>query len=339
LKEELLIKAKPILGPKSCRTIDEAIIGVPGCDFFGSIKLKTSAGYPLCAREPGKHKADYVTIDDSRQSVELDPKLKLLYDVSHKHRLEGRLPQEAYCDFGKDERLKPGKDMRLINGCSFQETIEWRRYTQDFFVAFQTAGLDVGSAIGINMFGMGMENIAQRLLKVSKTCVDGDFKAFGPRLMPELIAGTADIVEAWYNKFLCPCLEACTCGVAKDNLIRHTLFKGLINCKHVCGDLIYQTFCGSPSGAPITAPINTLSHLLYLRCVWLLIFEGTIYNSLHHFHRYLSFVCYGDDGLYAIHDSLKDKFNCVTISRKLAEYGIEFTDAQKLGTRKYAPLE
>jgi ferredoxin len=339
LSDELLVKAPPILIPKSCRTIDEAILGVPGCDFFSSIKLKTSAGYPLCARDPGKHKANYVTINDDRTAVTLNPALKLLYDVSHAHRVCGRIPQEAYCDFGKDERLKPGKDMRLINGCSFQETIEWRRYTQDFFVAFQTAGLSVGSAIGINMFGFGMEKIAQRLLENSKICIDGDFKAFGPRLMPELIAGVDDIVEAWYNKFLCSCKINCSCQISKDNLIRNILFKGLTSCNHVCGDLAYKTFCGSPSGAPITAPINTLAHLLYLRCVWLLTFEGTIYGSLHHFHKYFKYVCYGDDGLYSIHDSLKEKFNCVVISRKLAQYGIVFTDAQKLGTKKYAPFE
>jgi len=152
-----------------------------------------------------------------------------------------------------------------------------------------------------------------------------------------------EIVEAWYNHYLDSCQangqSDCTCDLRKDNLVRNILFRGLINCKHVCGDLAYQTFCGSPSGAPITAPINTLCHLLYLRCTWLLVFENTIYGSLYHFHKYLKYICYGDDRLYAIEDSLKEKFNCLTIAKKLAQFGIIFTDAQKLGTRKYASFE
>lgn len=251
------------------------------------------------------------------------------------------LPQDAYVDFPKDERLKPGKDTRLINGCSIQETIEWRRYTSDFFVAFQTAGLKVGSAIGVNMFGFGMNDICNKLLSNSSVCVDGDFQAFGPRLMPECVYAVGKLVNSWYTHHVCVCedKDKCKCGVSADNKVRELLFMGLVNCNHVAGDLMYKTYCGSPSGSPITAPINTLVHILYLRIIWLLVFKDTVYADLYYFHKYFSYVCYGDDGLYSISPKFKDSFNCVTISECLAKFGIVFTDAGKTGTKKYDTIE
>lgn len=333
LAAELITKAPPtFLHPKQCRSLDQAVLGMPGVAFYEPLKLSTSPGYPLCVDVVGSHKKDFVTIDDERQTVKLDSRLTSLYQRDHLQRVDGIVPFVPYADFGKDERLKPGKGMRLINGAPFQEILEWRRYSADFFCAFQKAQLEVGSAIGLNVFGSGMDQIAKKLLAKGNAILTGDYKAFGPRVMAEVTQRVCGVVNQWYDKY---------CGVDPiANRVRCALFEEMISCYHVAGDLLYRTMCGNPSGNPYTAPLNTLVAIMYLRCVWQLVFKGKVASSMSYFHRYFAYVCYGDDFIGSIDKSFLDLWNTETMSSVFAEYGIVFTDVGKTGTIvKYTSLQ
>lgn len=333
LENELITVATPVtLKVTQVRSIDEAVLGKPGMPFFESLKLGTSPGYPLCVNKPGSHKSDFVAVDDLRAKVVMNEMLDELYVRDHEQRVRGVVPFVPYADFGKDERLKPGKGMRLINGAPFQEVIEWRRYCTDFFSAFQSAGLKVGSGIGINVFGHGMNDIAEKLLSRGTSILTGDYKAFGPRVMAEVTARVARVVNNWYDHHAGRDDEA--------NRVRSCLFEELISCYHVAGDLVYRTICGNPSGNPFTAPLNTLVALMYLRVVWQLVFKKSTTASLSYFHKYFTYVCYGDDFIGSIHDSLKESWNTETMSSVFAKYGIVFTDVGKTGNIvKYASLQ
>nr|WKV34421.1 MAG: RNA-dependent RNA polymerase [Riboviria sp.] len=167
LTQQILVKCTPtVLDPQLVRSQHEAIAGVPGVAFCEGLKLNTSAGWPLCSLQPGSHKSTFIETDEQRSFTKVAPILAEMLVKEENLRKEGVIPFSVYADFGKDERVKPGKNMRLINGCPVSQTILWRRYCMDFFSAFQNAQIKVGSAIGINPFGTGMHEMAQHLLSV-----------------------------------------------------------------------------------------------------------------------------------------------------------------------------
>lgn len=337
LTSELLAKAKPMtIDPQLCRTNEQAVVGLKGTPFCEGLRLNTSPGWPLCVLKPGSNKTSFIETDEARSYVKFDPVLARMVEKEEDERRRGIVPFSVYADFGKDERLKPGKGMRLINGCPLSQTILWRKYCMDFFAAFQGAQLKVGSAIGLNPFGSGMQEMAQKLLAVGPNILTGDYKNFGPTVHPEVLAKLADVMNAWYRKFVPGTKEEHDVA----NRVRMTLVESIMNSYHVAGDLVYQTYMGSPSGNPYTAPINTFCAVIYLRVVWQDIFKSTPLQGLAVFHKNFAYICYGDDFVGSISAELLPKFNNVTMSESFAKYKLIFTNPQKDGGMELAcPIE
>lgn len=333
LRIDLLSKCQP-LSPRDVRPIQDAILGVPGIEFMESIRLSTSPGYPLNYLYKSSNKATFVDIDETvtpRRLVGLHPKLTELYNVNHAHRLNGDIPYSPYFDFLKDERLKPGKAPRLINGCPFEQTIEWRRYFMDFFASFTKSRLDSNHAIGINVRSGEWTQLADRLKAISPHIVTGDYSNFGPTLDSELLLHVGDIICEWYTKYT---------DASDSNTVRRVLMEELAYAHHVGGDLSYQTLCGSPSGNPFTAPFNSLVNALYIRLVWLVVMRGTPYCNMVAFKKYMYFCVYGDDFIAAVHPCVVDRFNCASMSNAFSKFGIRFTDVLKSvdNVRPFCPL-
>lgn len=329
LKQEILVKCSPtVMEPQVVRSDHEAIAGIPGVAFCEGLKLNTSAGWPLCSLHPGSHKSTFIETDEQRSYTKMTPILAEMVKKEETLRRDGVIPFSVYADFGKDERLKPGKNMRLINGCPLPQTILWRKYCMDFFSAFQNSQLKVGSAIGINPFGTGMQEMAQHLLEVGNNILAGDYKNFGPTLHAECVDELCSIMDAWYTKY---CPKATKAQLEEASRVRRTLVDSIINSYHIAGDLIYQTFQGSPSGNPYTAPINTIIALLYLRIIWQKIFSGTPHAGMSSFHSKLRKICYGDDVVMSIALELLSFFNNITLEKAFAEFGLIFTNPQKTG--------
>lgn len=329
LRMEILAKAKPIVVPQSDRGIAGAIQGLPGVPFMDPMKMATSPGWPLNARNPGKKKSHYVLFEDDsgyREVTNIHTDLHTLYVEQNEKRRNKVIPFTPYFDFLKDERRKPGKSARLINGCSFMETIDFRRYMLDFWAAYQSAGLEVGSAIGINPRSMDWTRLANKLLANSDKILVGDFKNFGPTLDPDVMATLLDVVEEWYATY-CPSQE-------EDNNVRRTLLEGLLQVTHVSGDLVMKTVCGQPSGCPITAPMNTYVNRFYKRLAWLDIFRGSTLANMQSYNKYVVDVDYGDDTIFSVAEIIIDKFNNRTISEFFEKHGIVYTDALKDGTMR-----
>lgn len=322
MAEEIVVKAKPVgFKTQSVLTLEEAILGRVDIPFMEGIKLGTSPGWPLCSKFPGKSKAYFVDVDFLARRCIIGTELLQIYNVNHQYRLDNKVPPTVYADFLKDERLKEGKDTRLINGAPFDHTIEWRRYAMEFFAAYQSAGVEVGSAIGLNVFANGFNQIANALLKVSDRIITADYSNFGPSIQSEFINGLKVIMRTWYSRY--------TTSTEEDHQVRDILVEELVRCKHIAGDLIYQVHSGCPSGNPFTAPINTIANHMYFRVAWLLIFQGKPLGVLSAYHRYYKHIAYGDDSIGAVHPKISEFYNCRTISKILAQYNVKVTDAQK----------
>lgn len=97
-------------------------------------------------------------------------------------------------------------------------------------------------------------------------------------------------------------------------------------------NVLYTVCCGIPSGSPITAPLNSIVNSLYIRLMWLRIFEhNSLYFSLESFNANCTIVTYGDDVIASVTDECVESFNIQTLSENFATYGITFTDARKTG--------
>nr|QKN89037.1 MAG: polyprotein [Iflaviridae sp.] len=319
----------------SQRSMKEAIFGIEGKPFCESIRMNTSPGYPFCCVYKGDKHSLFEKFDHEEKLYELKKDVVQMYEVEHAERLAGRVPECVYADFPKDERLAPGKDTRLINGQSFTELLEMRKYCMDFMSAFTDANLNCEHAIGMNVFGKGFDEIARKLGEVSKNKVlTGDYSRFGPTLQAECVGRIPEIMNAWYD------FHAAGKDLSEDNKVRKMLYSNLCNCVHVAGDLLYRTQCGSPSGNCYTVQNNTLVNLMYLRVCWLVVFQGTSMATMSAFHRYFRPVCLGDDFVGSIDASLSERFNNVKMSECFAKFGIKFTDAVKSGQmRPYCHLE
>jgi hypothetical protein len=335
LQSRILSKATPVVTPHSVRTISQAVEGLSGVPFFDAMKLNTSPGWPLTNMRKGSKKRDWLkveVIDNQPRLLGMRPEAYNLYAKQHEQRLQGIKPFDPYSNFLKDERLKPGKNPRLINGCSLGTTIEFRRYTMDFVAAIQSNNLDCGIGVGLNQHGMDWSRLTNRLLAMGASIGCGDYSGFGPGLNPELVLRCVEIINNWYQKHAAD-------WKPEDDEVRRQIFEELAFSQEISIDTVIQTLCGSPSGNPMTVGVNSMVNLLYLLIMWQLIFEGTTLEDVSNFWLYVYVCVYGDDVIYAVSDSIKEVFNNEALNRNFAVYGIKYTDADKGDRiRKYCTI-
>lgn len=327
LKQRMIANAKPIVKAVSKRTLNQAVEGLSGVPFMDAMKLNTSPGWPLAALRKGSKKRDFVqveVVDNQPTLVGIHKDAVSLYDVAHKNRLEGIRPFDPYLNFLKDERLKPGKNPRLINGCSLSTTLEFRRYTMDFISALQSNNYECGVGIGMNVHGFDWSRLANKLLSMGDRVCCGDYSGFGPGLDPELVLRAGEIVDEWYKHYAEDYTES-------DSRVRAILFEELAFSNEISVDSVIGTLCGSPSGNPMTVVVNSIVNLLYLILVWLDVFESTNLGTPVAFWENVCPIVYGDDLILTVNPEVEDLFNNITISQTLALYGITYTDADKSG--------
>jgi len=340
LQAIILDYAVPTTTDVGVRTFEEAIVGVPNVPFMDPLKRGTSVGWPLCVSGYGTKKESYIDYLETESGLRVNgvhPELVRIYTANHEKRRNGEIPFSPYMTFLKDERLKPGKRPRPINGCPIDQTIDFRRYVLDFCAAVQSCGRDpnVGIAVGINVHGPEWSQLARDLLSVGDSIACGDYSGFGPGLDPELVLACCEITNAWYHKYQNVDLHL----LPEDDVVRMTLFENLAFSHEVSKDTVLQTLCGSPSGNPYTVLINSMVNLLYIRLCWLRVFQGTVLEDLSHMRKLMRLFVYGDDLIMSLAPEILPFFNNVIISKVLATQGITYTDADKSGrVRPYHDL-
>nr|WNV56445.1 MAG: polyprotein [Leptinotarsa iflavirus 1] len=335
LQEEILAYCRPITAIVQTRTVEEAIVGVPGLPFAEALKRSTSVGWPLATLGIGSQKRHFVEYNDSvdgLQVVGIHPKAAEIYNLNRSQRKMNTIPFSPYMNFLKDERLKPGKRPRLINGCPLDQVIEFRRYMMDFCSAVQHSGAKIGVMIGINVHGPEWSTFANRLLSMGDSFICGDYSGFGPGLDPELVLRCGEIVNAWYSEYSDDTVE--------NRTVRMTLFENLAYSHEVSKDTLIQTLCGSPSGNPYTALINSLVNLMYLMLAWKHLFQGTTLSHVSNFRKFIQVGVYGDDLIATVDPSILQIFNNQSLQACFADKGIKYTDADKSGdVRKFCSLQ
>jgi hypothetical protein len=343
VKEEILQFAKPIRVTVGKLSIEDAIVGFPGLNHYDRLKLSTSCGYPFNLAKGSTTKESYIKIIENEQgevdAVNIHKKLASKVFESNKLRESGIRPITIFQSTLKDERKSSNKlerkdGTRIFEQSPMDYTISGRMYTLDFVAAYMDNRHDLGHAVGICSDGPEWSIIAEKLLVNGNNIISGDFSDFGPRMWTSLIYCCKDIIVAWYEKYHNDFDE----DKEKHLIAIQVILEEIATSYNICGNFVYQLYCGLPSGNPLTVILNTIVHRLLVRICWLGVMENTVYNDLNEFNKLVVDIEYGDDGIYSVNDKVKHLFNCETIGKFLSNFDFKYTDAKKEGNIPYTTL-
>jgi hypothetical protein len=338
LRSMILEKNKPIRTP-GILDLETTIVGIPNTPYYDRIKLNTSAGYPYNLKKGCTTKDSYISIEEDEKGIPIKMIVNqtLIDDLDFKTHLRnnGIRPITIFQSTLKDERREQRKldleaPTRIFEQSPVDFTIHVRQYTLDFSAAYMHNLEQLNHAVGVTADGPQWGLIASKLLSKGNNIISGDFSDFGPRMWYTLIKKSGLIIRDWYKHF--GSFTPSEWEKFNNNIL--IMIEEIGNSYNICNNLVFQTYCGLPSGNAITTILNTLCNQLIMRICWL----GIMKTDLSNYHKYVSEIMYGDDSLLSVHDIVKEQFNCQTISQFLKQYDFNYTDATKTGNIKYTKL-
>ncbi|BAV31549.1 polyprotein [Picornavirales Tottori-HG1] len=300
-------------------TFTEAVAGIPS--LLSSLRISSSAGYPLTLMCPGKGKTSMVRIEsDGRVST-----TRFFYD-----RVTGLVAMLRQGDpaalerypfywlaFLKDELRSDKKVAECNTRVIYCNSLEWMVAGRMLFGALQVAfNNNAGNSIfasGINVNSHDLQTIADYLRQVSLiNLLAGDYSGFDIHYHPEFqkaaYANMRDLGLARITGFN---------AKAFDIFVRHEL-----NPIVQFGD-VRMTFKSSHfSGCFFTTPENCLVNELYFMYVFYRIYPKLDWN------QETRFVALGDDHLVACSSNIP-AFNARSVCEYMKELGQVYTDENK----------
>ncbi|UHK03265.1 MAG: polyprotein [Hangzhou iflavirus 4] len=334
LKQRLITLAPPLRENVRPLTMNHAICGIPGMDYYESLNFSTSEGFPWSRFRPAGERCkewlfDFDTDEDgNRVLYSVHPELWDQMTAEEDDRVNGIPVDVVFDDCLKDARLplekikKPGKT-RIFSISPIQYTIPFKRYFGDFIAAFTAARLKLNHAIGIACDGPEWGMLIRKLVTHGTNYVTGDYKNFGPGLNTACLLKVCECILAWYEHY------DQSHDRERSNKIRRALLSELVCARHCAYDFVYNVFAGIPSGCPATAPLNSLVNEMYMLSAWIHIMEDTEYCSLNYFFSHTKLITYGDDFILSVHNDVVDRFNGVSIQNFFQQYNIVLTSANK----------
>lgn len=329
-----VLAVEPLVVSAGELTIDEAICGVPDVQYYDSLDLSTSPGYPYNKLIPGAAtKHAYIKRDDVRRTAVVEQVVLDNMVKQQEKRRRGEMVPAIFADVMKDERVKPSKaakigGTRIISMSPLDYTIRFRQIYLHFMAAFMACRISMPHAVGISPDGPEWAHLVGKLkLKNPKAIWTIDYTNFGPGFSTRAAYACFQMMWAWVKQHVKGIHE----------VEAWVLLEELLNSHHLAHDLIYQQVCGSPSGAPVTVIINTMVNWFYL--LWAFARIASRHPELQELVRKKGLwdawreVCevfaYGDDAVAATIPKYLAFYNAQTVVAELATLGVVATDASK----------
>nr|QHD64759.1 RdRp [Plasmopara viticola lesion associated picorna-like 3] len=327
-------------------TLEQAICGIPGINYYDKLEFNSSEGWPFCkARPPGAHNKKWLfeteMIDNKLCLKSIYPPLKsqILNKIEEtRDNLNGF---NIVVDLLKDE-LKPNEKVlipgktRCFSGAAVDEVIRFKMFFQDYVANYMKYRFYNSSAIGMSCVGHEPTVLVNHMISkgFTKHCC-GDYSDFGPAFEPNCGSVFYEIAIAWYAEHTPQGLR--NEAFQSDQIARKNMGYSFTNPKHLAVDTIYQTMCGMSSGCPATAPCNTDVNKMYIAIAWLAITKKDMIT----FEDNVILVCYGDDIWFSVSDEYCEIFNNETLHHFFKQFDIKYTDntKDKNNIRKYCSLE
>jgi energy-coupling factor transporter ATP-binding protein EcfA2 len=299
-------------------TKEEAVCGVQGNEYIGSVNRRSGAGWPHC--EP---KTKFFGVGDEFDLT--NDQVKELFDrVDKKIELarQGTRDFQACQTILKREKLKLEKiaegKIRAVFGTNLEYLICVRMYFGSFIAALMEKRFETGCCLGINPY-KEWGTLKEGLHSVSKKIIAGDYKSFDANAQQAIYNEMIELINDWYDD-----------GPENAN-IRRVLWMDLSHSRHIVGDsnqigTVVQWFKSLPSGHPMTTTANNIYNMvLFIMC----------YNDLApeqfqgQFEAHVKGFFFGDDNIVAVSDEASVFFNQMTLETAMEKYGMVYTTDSK----------
>lgn len=305
-------------------TYEEAVLGIPGTS-FGSISRSTSAGYPYNVLGINKKK---IFGKEQTYNMETPEAIQVQMEVEDtiEKAARGIRSVHIYTDNLKDETLpemkvKAGKT-RIFCGAPIVYTICCRMYFGHFMKYIQDQNHDLGTAIGVNPFGIDWDLIAKKLLvkagsSKSKAFGAGDYSRYDGSEIGFIHWRIFDMINRYY-------------GDDGNQEIRRVLWLDLVNSVHISEDIVYEWRSSLPSGHPMTSIVNSMYNHIAMAFCYYSIQKELGYIEPMSFYGRVYLIVMGDDNLFAVNGEAAyfTEENIATHMRKL---GLKYTSDTKDG--------
>lgn len=285
----------------------ETITGAEGLE---NINVKTSCGYPLCLQYT---KRDFFEVDEfGTWTIKND--LPLVSMRNMEVIAQTRPPYVIWKTSGKDELLKPGKNIRVFEIPPLDYTLCFRKYFGHFIAWFSTHPLECHVAIGLNPESHHWDLMVRSMLARNDVGFNTDWTRYDSTVPFTLLALVTEIANEWYDDDF------------KE--VRRNLTRCLFNRPTVVGSRLLGITCGLPSGFAGTAVFNSIVHVIivsiyYLRRAQLKHRDLTIMRD------HLAFYVYGDDGVIVPDPEISYIFDWESFLEFATELGMHPTPAAK----------
>jgi len=334
--------------PKRLLTFSETLNGIPG--FIIPIDVRTSMGFPYVKLSRGtKGKSalikdindSYNTGKEAFYEINDDPggptfQGELLstyfykrYEETEKTIRAGVIPSYFAYENMKDElvsfkKIKSAK-VRTFECLPLEISLLTRRYFGVFMGAMQQNCVDSPISVGINPTSLDWTLLFQRLTKFGEdSLIAGDYANWDGKLMADVFLRAVAAINAWY-------------GDSEENQnARIALVLSFIQTDVLVLNTLIHKRSGMPSGAPVTAPLNSLCNWFYILTAVIDMLEQKQFTQETGQQITPTFLIenmeeafYGDDHVVALSALLRKFINFQDFVSYFKAIGITYTDSQK----------
>lgn len=312
-------------------TFEEGCKGIEGDKAFSQLARSKSAGYPYCKRVKTKGKTTFFGYSDwsfdSPECKELEKRVNDMLDMAAK----GIVPEVLFVDTLKDE-IRPdakvdAKKTRVFCASPLDFSIAVRMMFGGYTAHKHTYHTRLGACVGINAKAgaptFDWTELAKDLTKfkfpgddLPSNIIAGDFGDFDGNMDFYVQYAILDVVENFYRNS--------TDQYKRDKKIRASLFRAMIQSKHILHDFVYQLSRGQPSGNSVTVDFNSDYVDILMRYV-----VGVLIGNCYGFNANVVIRDYGDDHIIAFSPSYVKRFTPRQFAQALTDMGQKYTAEDK----------
>jgi len=257
---ELELRSRLKFPHRSMLTFRQACEGIPG--LLSSLKMKTSAGYPLFKTTKAKGKQEFIWFDDEG-NFHYDPEFEKLVENKIKEMSnysgDPSTIDHVFIGYLKDELVSPSKIQdvrtRMIYSNDLICLVAFRMLYGPFIIAMQNSPGIVAS-IGINQYSHSMNRLFDQLTDMNSRdikFIDGDICEWDYRMIPQFQEHAYNVIGSIASEY----------GVSKTQhsfMVDHETKTPM-----QVSQFHYWTKCNQASGCFWTTILNCLVNEGYVR--------------------------------------------------------------------------
>jgi hypothetical protein len=305
--------------PASVFTVEEALNTQDGMD---RMCLDTSPGYPYVTR--GESKLTYLSCSDKGE-VTINCPLYASYLKDYCKTWEDTIIETPWVVSLKDSLDKPNKLARVFEIPPMEHTISSRAYFGSWISMMHKNVGKQFCCVGMNPESSQWSSMYYDLASVSSHGIDADAPNWDKNLSPTLMYWAVESINRWYQKH-----DRNWC--AKHDHARNNIVAAMINSYLLTGSYISKKCKGMPSGAVLTALLNSIVNMI-MHLIWFLVSVPIEYRSAALYDKFVRTYIYGDDSIDAIHIDMLPYLNRNSMIAAYSRYcSMTITSSQKDGT-------